>query len=76
MKAPKPIQIKKGRKGLLHAKLGVPQGQPIPAAKIAKAKNSSSPALRKEATFAQNAKKFAHPGDNDPLPVEHTSKHH
>lgn len=58
------ISIKPSRKGLLHQKLGVPQGQPIPAAKIAKAKASTSPALRKEATFAQNAKHFNHGGDN------------
>lgn len=52
--AKKPIKIKPSHKGLLHKKLGVPQGEKIPASKIAAAKNSSSPALRKEATFAQN----------------------
>ena len=46
--------IKPSHKGLLHKKLGVPQGEKIPEAKIAKAKHSKSPALRKEATFAQN----------------------
>lgn len=40
--------------GLLHKKLGVPQGQKIPASKIAAAKRSKSPSMRKEATFAQN----------------------
>jgi hypothetical protein len=45
-------------KGLLHEKLGVPEGQPIPAEKLAVAKRSSSPAEREEATFAQNAKKW------------------
>ncbi len=50
----KPIRIKPSRRGLLHKKLGVPLGTKIPAAKIAKAKKSSSPALRKEAVFAQN----------------------
>ena len=54
------IKIKPSHKGLLHKKLGVPQGKKIPAGKIAAAKKSSSPALRKEATFAQNAKKFKH----------------
>lgn len=53
-----PIRIKPSRRGLLHKKLGVPAGQKIPAAKVAAAKNSSSPALRKEATFAQNAVKW------------------
>lgn len=54
------IRIKPANRGLLHTKLGVPQGQPIPAAKLAAAKQSKSPALRKEATFAQNAKGFNH----------------
>lgn len=54
------IDIKPSHKGLLHKKLGVPQGQPIPAAKLAKAKASKSPALRKEANFAANAKTFKH----------------
>lgn len=46
--------IKPSHRGLLHKKLGVPQGQKIPEAKIVAAKESKSPALRKEATFAQN----------------------
>lgn len=56
------IDIKPSHKGLLHRKLGVPQGKPIPAAKLAAAKKSKSPALRKEANFAANAKKFNHKG--------------
>jgi hypothetical protein len=52
------IRIKPSHKGLLHKKLGVPQGKPIPAAKMAKAADSKSPALRKEVTFAENAKKW------------------
>jgi hypothetical protein len=54
------IKIKPSHKGLLHKKLGVPQGKPIPAAKVAAAKNSSDPATRKQATFAQNAKSWHH----------------
>lgn len=46
--------IKPSRRGLLHKKLGVPQGQKIPKAKLAKALHSTSPALRKEANFARN----------------------
>lgn len=46
--------IKPSHRGLLHKKLHVPQGQKIPAAKIEAAKHSPSPALRKEAVFAQN----------------------
>lgn len=55
------IQIKKSHKGLLHKKLGVAQGKKIPAAKLQAAAHSKSPALRKEADFAINAKKFKHP---------------
>ncbi len=48
------IIIKPSRKGLLHKKLGVPQGKKIPKSKISKALKSKSPALRKEANFARN----------------------
>lgn len=51
MKSP---MIKPSHKGLLHEKLGVPQGKNIPEKKIDKAMNSKSPALRKEANFARN----------------------
>lgn len=54
------IRIKPSHKGKLHRALGIPQGEPIPAGKIAKAKHSASPALRKQATFAANAKKWNH----------------
>lgn len=68
------IGIKPSHKGKLHKALGVPQGQPIPAGKIAKAKDSSSPALRKEATFAQNAAKWKKPANNsDGNPGYHPS---
>lgn len=52
------ISIKPANKGLLHKELGVAAGENIPAAKIAKAKNSSNPAERKRATFAANAAKW------------------
>lgn len=51
--------IKPSHKGLLHKKLGVPQGEKIPEKKLEKAKRSSSPSERKEATFAEN---FGHKG--------------
>lgn len=54
------INIKPSHEGRLHKALGVPEGQPIPAAKLQAAKNSSDPALRKQATFAINAKGFNH----------------
>jgi hypothetical protein len=53
-----PIHINPKHKGELHAELGVPQGQKIPAGKLAKAENSSNPAERKRAQFAANAKKW------------------
>ena len=59
------IHIKASHKGLLHKDLGVPAGKPIPAAKLAAAKHSSNPAIRKRATFAQNAKSWSHKGHWD-----------
>lgn len=56
------IHIKASHEGRLHKALGVPAGQPIPAAKLAAAKKSSDPAIRKMATFADNAKGFSHTG--------------
>lgn len=54
------IHIKKSHRGLLHKNLGVAQGKPISASKLAKAKNSKSAAVRKRATFAQNARGWTH----------------
>ena len=45
-------------KGALHKELGVPQGQKIPAAKLAKAAKSSNPVERKRAAFAKELKGF------------------
>lgn len=56
------INIKPSHEGRLHRALGVPEGNAIPAAKLAAAKNSSDPAIRREATFAINAKGFNHTG--------------
>lgn len=56
------IYIKPSHKGELHRDLHVPQGKPIPAKKLAAAKKSSDPAVRKRANFAANAKKFNHTG--------------
>jgi hypothetical protein len=52
------IRIKKSRKGLLHRKLNVPQGQKIPAGKLQEALHSASASEREEANFARNAKKW------------------
>lgn len=46
--------IKPSRKGLLHKKLGVPQGKKIPKGKLNRALHSKSKMLRKEANFAKN----------------------
>lgn len=54
------INIKPSHKGLLHEKLGVKEGEKIPPAALYKAKKSKSPAMRKEAIFAENAKKWNH----------------
>ena len=55
------IHIDPAHKGRLHSKLGVAEGKPIPAKKLAKAEHSANPALKKEAVFAENAKKWKHP---------------
>lgn len=54
------IHIKPENRGKLHEKLGVPKDEKIPEAKLEKAKHSSSPAERKQATFAENSKKWKH----------------
>lgn len=54
------INIKPSKRGSLHKALGVPMGKPIPLAKIKKAEHSKSPALRKKARFADNARHFKH----------------
>ena len=52
------IEIKPSHKGLLHKELGVPQGEKIPAKKLAAAAKTASPAEQKRITFAKNAKKW------------------
>jgi hypothetical protein len=47
-------------KGALHAKLGVPAGEKIPAKKLAGAEKSSNPTERKEANLARTLKSFNH----------------
>lgn len=54
------IKIKKSHEGMLHKDLKVPAGEKIPEKKLEKAKNSEDAAVRKRATFAENAKKFKH----------------
>ena len=54
------IHIKAANKGKLHKDLGVKAGNKIPAKKLAAAKNSPDAAVRKRATFAENAKHWDH----------------
>ena len=44
--------------GALHKQLGVPQGQKIPASKLAAATHSSNPTLRRRAILAKTLKKM------------------
>lgn len=52
------IVIKASHKGLLHKNLGVKKGKKLTMEQLLKAKNSSSPAERKRATFALNARSW------------------
>jgi hypothetical protein len=45
-------------KGKLHKELGVPEGEKIPAKKMAKAAKSKSPTIRKEVALAKTLKKL------------------
>jgi hypothetical protein len=45
-------------KGGLHRALGVPEGQPIPQAKLEKAKNSDNPHVAHMANFASTLEGF------------------
>lgn len=44
--------------GKLHRELGVPQGEKIPAKKMAKAAKSKSPTIRKEVALAKTLSKM------------------
>ncbi len=46
--------------GKLHRDLGIPEGEHIPEKDLDKAKHSRSAAVRKEANFAKNARKWRH----------------
>lgn len=59
-KAPKGTAAKiAGTPGKLHRRLGVPIGEPIPAAKLAKARRSKDPSLRREAINAGTLKRMS-----------------
>ena len=44
--------------GALHKELGVPEGQKIPAAKVAKAAHSTNPVLAQRARLAETLAKL------------------
>lgn len=46
------------KKGALRKKLGVKEGQDIPAAKLKKAEHSKNPKTRKQAVLAETFKKM------------------
>ncbi len=52
--------IKASHRGRLRRALGAKKGEKIPVAKLREAKRSGGPALKKEATFALNARKWRH----------------
>ena len=50
--------IPKAHRGKLHRELGVPEGEKIPAKKLAKAEHSKNPSIRKQANLAHTLKKL------------------
>lgn len=53
------IHIKPSHKGLLHKKLGIPEGEKIPSSRLTIKPGDSSSTI-KQKTFARNAKNFKH----------------
>jgi len=58
------IQKATQNKGALHRKLGVPEGEKIPAKKMAKAAKSSNPTTRKQVTLARTLSGMRKSGSN------------
>ena len=51
-----------GHRGKLHREMGIPEGQKIPADKLAAATHSSDPEKRRDAIRAETMKKWDHTG--------------
>ena len=49
-----------GHKGKLHRELGIPEGQKIPAARLAAAAHSPNPEIRRDAIRARTMKAWHH----------------
>lgn len=47
-----------GHKGKLHRELGIPEGQKIPAKRLAKAARSKNPEVKRDAKRAETMKKW------------------
>lgn len=60
------IEIKSSHKGLFHKDVGKKPGARITEADIRKGKESSNPAERRRATFAENAKHWNHKRSRNP----------
>jgi hypothetical protein len=51
--------------GALHRKLGVPEGEKIPADKLEAATHSKNPTTRRQANLAETMKGFKHRSPSD-----------
>lgn len=51
-----------GEKGKLHRELGIPEGQKIPARRLAAAQKSSKPEVRRDAIRAKTMEGWHHGG--------------
>jgi hypothetical protein len=49
-----------GHKGKLHRELGIPEGEKIPKARLASAKRSSNPEVRRDAIRADTMEHWNH----------------
>lgn len=56
------IKIKKANRGKTRKATGTKKGQKVPVSKLRAMKKSKSPAARKRATFALNARKWSKKG--------------
>lgn len=56
-----------GEKGKLHREMGIPEGEKIPAGKLAAAARSSDPEKKRDAIRAETMKGWHHGGRKSPL---------
>lgn len=53
-----------GHKGKLHRELGIPEGQKIPASRLASAERSSNPEVKRDAIRAKTMEGWKHGGSS------------